>query len=538
MAGMTGAHAGPMKRLVVLLAVAGCSGGGDDDPIQPPEIVETDSGAVRGVHDGALFAFRGIPYAAPPIGDLRFRPPEPPAAWDGVRDATAFGSVCVQPDNFTGSNWTYLGSEDCLTINVWTPDPSPDAELPVLFYIHGGGYFIGSGSGLENDDPALEIDPRHLVADRRAVVVTINYRLGILGFLVHPALAAASGYGGSGNYGFMDQILALRWVKSNIREFGGDPQRVMVFGVSAGGGSTGVMVASPQAAGLVSSAILESPSGMTYPRAEQEAQGNRIAMAASCATAADVIACLRAMDAKTLADVVSLSYQHGVGEASFGPTVDGYILPRTQMDMFAAGEHNHMPLVIGTTAEEFSWLIWGVFPTPITSDTEYRATLEAVFGATAADGLFALYPPGDYPSYQDALSAIYSDFTYTCPAREIARRLSASQDEEVRRYIYTHTFHGGPYAAYRAGHGFDDLTLWGYSPQLDAQEQAMGDTMRRYWHRFAATGSPEGAGDPAWPTYDAATDRYFAIDTPMAVRAGYRTVTCDAWEPWVTSYGR
>ena len=530
-----------MKTLLLVLpiTVVGCAGGcsGDDGEPPDPELVETDRGTVRGFRDGALYSFRGIPYAAPPTGARRLRPPEPAAAWDGVRDATRFGSVCVQPNNFTGSNWTFLGDEDCLTVNVWTPDPSPDANLPVLFYIHGGGYFIGSGSGGELTEVTDPFNPRHLVAQNPAVVVTINYRLGILGFLAHRALAAESGYGGSGNYGFMDQIQALEWVQANIREFGGDPSRVLVFGVSAGGGSTSVMVAARQAAGLFSSAVLESPAGITYGKAEMEAQGDRVATAAGCATAPDVTACFRGLDAKALASSVSTSYEHGVGQAYFGPTVDGHILPRTLIDIYASGDYNRVPLIVGTTAEEFSWIIWGVFPTPITTDAEYRQTIVSVFGEAAADNMIALYPPADYPSHQDALSAIYSDFTYTCPAREITRRMAASQPG-VRRYIYTHTFRRGPNAVYRASHGFDDLMVWGAATDLDAEEQALAETMRRYWFRLAATGTPEGAGDPPWPTYDIARDSYVALDTPIAQRAGYRTVHCDAWEAFVVGSGR
>src|SRR5690606_22015473 len=245
----------------------------------------------------------GVPYAAPPLGPLRFAPPAAPEPWTEVRDASQVGSICLQP--------TGAGAEDCLTLNVYRPaQRDPSAALPVMVWIHGGSFVIGAGSGY---------DPRRLVEENGIVVVTLNYRLGVLGFMAHPALTAESPEGLSGDYGLMDQQAALRWVRDNIAAFGGDPAQVTIQGQSAGGASVCAQLASPPAAGLFARAVIQSASCASAPLALAEAQGTALASALGCGDAASVAECLRALPANALAAAAT--------GALFGPIVGGEFLP-------------------------------------------------------------------------------------------------------------------------------------------------------------------------------------------------------------------
>jgi para-nitrobenzyl esterase len=351
-------------------------------------VVTTASGPVRGTREGASRAWKGIPYAAPPLGSLRFRAPQPPAAWSEVRDATAFGSGCVATsvDLQSGGNQVIGGDEDCLTLNVWAPSQPPAAPAPVLVFIHGGFYQQGSSADTFGDVPSY--DGAYLTSHQPVVVVTINYRLGALGFLASAALAAADPDHRAGNYGLLDQIAALRWVSANIAAFGGDPARFLVFGQSAGGLSVCNLLASPLAAGLFSRALIESGGCYAYPRATALLVGARVVRAVGCQGAADVPACLRAVPAALVATAVapySWAYE-------FAPSVDPGVLEQP-MAVLAAGRSNPVPVVIGTNANELGSMMSAYVDSPIRTDADYRAALAAEFGAALGDRVYARYRP-------------------------------------------------------------------------------------------------------------------------------------------------
>ncbi|MDC0744149.1 carboxylesterase/lipase family protein [Polyangium mundeleinium] len=501
-----------------------------------PGIVATDSGLVRGTMEGASWVYRGIPYAAPPTGDLRWKPPALAACWEGVRDASAFGAKCPQIDEKTKMA---IGEEDCLSLNVWAPDVQEgSAPLPVLFFVHGGGNIQGSSSEtLPGGAPIY--NGQDLAESQKAVVVTINYRLGALGFLALPELAAESPVAASGNYGLQDQMAALQWVQKNIGAFGGDPARVLLFGESAGALDTLTLMASPLAKGLFAAALAESGGTTSTPKQDAEAAMSERVAESSCGSAADKLACLRG---KTPAELLAeLPGSVGIGSVSigsdaskYGPVIDGYVLPKATLSTFTAGEHNHVPLVIGTNGEE---LAKGM-AIEVSTAAQFENVIKQSFGPLAPEVL-AAYPVGDYPTPQDALVALYSDLRFNCPNRSIARAVAGSQSEAVYRYFFTRrakTAQGENPAAHAVEllyvfHTLTDIAL--FTPA--AEDVALSDAMMGYWGRFAAKGDPNGGGAAAWPPYDAQKDTHIVLDSPISSGEGVRKTQCDAWEQIVAA---
>lgn len=316
-------------------------------------LVVTERGPVRGVDEGDTWSWKGIPYAAPPVGQLRWRPPEPPACWSGVLDADAFGPKCLQ----RGENGEVVGAEDCLTLNVWAPKgDAPEGGWPVMVFVHGGGNVQGSSSETVPGGAPL-YDGRFLAQREGVVVVTLNYRLGALGFLAHEALSAESSDGGSGNYGLMDQIAALEWVRDNVAGFGGDPTRVMLFGESASGVDALALLASPLAEGLFRAVLVQSGGARGLPLDEAEAEGAERVAETSCGDAEDVLACLRDLDGSTIVEtmpgVVGIGeLELGAGSRVFGPVVDGRVLEQPPLQAVEAGAHHAVPFVVGTNLDE------------------------------------------------------------------------------------------------------------------------------------------------------------------------------------------
>lgn len=510
------------------------------DVANTPGLVATDRGYAIGVQDYGVWSWRGIPYAAPPVGDLRWRAPEPAECWGGAPRFDTFGPKCPQL-SITGPNSTEaIGDEDCLTVNVWSPVEGNDGDArPVMVFIHGGANIVGSSSEpLLGQEGRYIYDGRHLAARGDAVVVTFNYRLGMLGFLSTPELDVESGRGASGNYGLMDQVAALRWVQTNISAFGGDPGRVMVFGESAGALNTCMMVATPLAEGLFHSALMQSGGCPDTPKAAIQATSSEAAELAGCGDVEGQAACLRAVNALDLVEAapgnVGVGPSANTSDLSWGPNTDGYVLPQGPLDMIASGAHNDVPLVVGSNADEMASP--ALNRVTIEDEAQYISTVElvgAAFGDDAPDRILEVYPASDYPTPNDAWVQVLTDAWFTCSARSIARTVADAQQAPVYRYFYTHrpqTRDGEG----RATHGIELLYVFRtledipfyYPPATDAR---VADTLMDAWLSFAATGSPKTDATD-WPEYDRATDPVQILSDPPEATQDVRGVKCDLWD--------
>lgn len=505
---------------------AGGSGGGQGcvTSVKPePGTVITQTGAVTGAKVGTTWAWKGIPYAAPPVGDLRWKRPQPHACWEDARPAIDFGPICLQADADGG----VVGSEDCLSVNIWAPeDASADKPAPVMFYIHGGGNTQGSASNQVGN--VYLFDGQALSEQNRVVVVTIQYRLGPMGWLAHPAFAEGEP-AAAGNYGAHDQVSALRWVKENIASFGGDPARTLVFGESAGAVNTCMMLATPLAKGLFSSALMQSGGCVAQPKVTAESFASEWATMAGCEGEADPAACLRAMSAEDVQLLVPSPIDLAGKQGPFQPIVDGVLLPKAPQEILDAGEHNHVPFVVGANENETAQAV------PDMTEAEYEALITATF-ATFADEVLAEYPASEFPTPRDAYVAVTSDAKFICGARRIARAVRAGQSEPVFRYHFTHVLDNvGPMGKKNgAFHGvelffvFNHLNVAGYSPS--AGEVELATALGGYWSRLADAGDPNGAGAVTWPVYDAAKDSYLRLDTTITAEEGVHTDRCDFWD--------
>jgi para-nitrobenzyl esterase len=490
-------------------------------------VVTVDTGALRGARDGETWSFKGVPYAAPPLGRLRWRAPEPAPSWSGVRDASGFGYVCMQSATSSDPGGTPMGSEDCLTLNVWRPaNAASDKKLPVLVFIHGG--FFSWGASSFREDGVFDYDGAYLAEHSNAVVVTMNYRLGPFGFLAHKALSAESKRG-SGDYALLDQIAALQWVKRNVAVFGGDPSHVMVFGQSAGAISVAMLVSSPHAKGLFSSALMVSGNANAIPLARAERHGADLANKLDCAGDDDaILACMRE---KSAASIIALGGQSfDPGQATWGPVVDGDVVPRDPQEVVERGEQNHVPLVVGVTSNEMSTMIYHYLKsTPVKT----KADLNAALVARGWQKLARYYPVDDDARALPQFTAMLTDWGFTCPSRAFAAAASRTQKEPVRRYVYAHTFDEGPLAKFGAGHGMDLRLLFHDAPHapFSAREEALSSAMIRYVARFAKTGDPNGGDDTAWPALSSSSSSaYLALDTPITTAADDRDAQCAIYE--------
>jgi para-nitrobenzyl esterase len=487
-------------------------------------ILASDHGVIAGEQLADLVAFRGIPYAAPPVGELRFRPAAAPACVPGVSERTTLGPRCVQlVKDKNGAVTDTIGDEDCLTLNVWTPGLD-DAARPILVFIHGGGNTIGG-----SDDPLY--DGAALAAAQDLVVVTLNYRLGALGFLVHPELAAESPDAVSGNYAISDQIAALAWVQAHAARLGGDPQRVLLFGESAGAVDTCTLIGSPLAAGLFSRAIVQSGACNERSLAQLRKDiADEWLASSGCDT--DVPACLRARPASELVNLTPDGYPDvaALGQG-WGPHVDGHVVPTTSLAAMQAGTHNQVPVIFGSNAAETANAV------PPLSDANYEALVKATFGPFA-DEVLAAYPLADYPDARAAYVALSSDLKFVCNARRAARAAAAGQQLPVRRYNFAYdayttapgvtpvAFHGLELVYIFAGWAGVQLGNFDYKPNQD--DLAMSTIMQSAWARFAATGDP--GADLAWPAYAAVTDDHAILDIPPATGQHLREAQCDFWD--------
>jgi para-nitrobenzyl esterase len=491
-----------------------------------PLVVRTTAGLVRGLsrsNGGAQFL--GIPYAEPPVGPLRWRAPVPKKSWTGVRDAIAFGSSCSQP--LLGGAWNRYdaehSSEECLYLNVITPVWPASKPLPVMFWMHGGANQGGSGSGsLYNDGTLL---------NHGVLIVTINYRLDIFGFFAHPALTRESTQHASGNYGLMDQILALQWVHDNIARFGGDPGNVTVFGQSAGSIDTGLLMVSPLARGLFQKAIAESgapfyPVLAPFDQAEQA--GEQFAASFDIPAGQDPIEFLRQVSPQ---DLIANASKAVWGNPPVGPIVDGWVIPRSPEETFKSGEEAPIPLLLGTTTREF-----GASESP----DALRQAIEDYAGNLAPQALTLYGLAGDGqgtadPLYGPAGVQWNADVEFHCPISTEAIWHTAAHHPTFE-YELDHAIPGQE--AKGALHSADLPYVFGSFPKsgniagnFGPVDIHLADLMENYWTNFAKDGDPNGAGLPHWPEFDA-SQLYliFTEDGQSVASTGpLRTPQCDLY---------
>jgi para-nitrobenzyl esterase len=490
--------------------------------------VQLIDGLVEGVVDGETFSFRGLPYAAPPVGVLRWAPPAPPLPWTGVRAAAHFGSDCTQ----VGNDGEPGGTEDCLFLNLWTPTTSTAGARPVMVFIHGGG--LSQGSGAQPIYAGAD-----LARNTQTIVVTFNYRLGALGFLAHPALSAEVTPSTSGNYGALDQLAALAWVRQNIARFGGDPTKVTLFGESAGATSVATLLTSPLAKGLFARVILQSAAFTAHPTlSTAEAVGDALASELGCASAPDVVGCLRALPANTVLEKslpLNLRFQtllEAPRPYRFLPVIDGQVLTGQPLATFRSGGHHPVPVMIGNNATEAGYFALNRTIPRVTDLASYRAALDQLFGSKATSVL-ATYPAATDSAAFGAYLAALSDAVMLCRARTVARALIQGQTEPVYRFHFTQTLRG-PQRVYGSFHTLELFflfrTLAAYSYAPDSRELAVSDSMQGYWGRFAATGDPNGGNATAWPLFVTGSDDTLELGETQAVLKNLRTDQCDFWD--------
>jgi para-nitrobenzyl esterase len=447
-----------------------------------PAPAKTEQGLVQGVSEGGLTIYKGIPFAAPPVGDLRWRAPQPAAKWDGVRQATEFAPMAVQGDK---------GAEDCLYLNIWTPAKSATERLPVMVYIYGGGFGGGSASDAWTSGERL--------AAKGVVAVNIAYRVGPLGFLAHPELSAESPEHVSGNYGILDQIAALQWVQKNIAAFGGDPNKVTIFGESAGAISVSILCASPLAKRLFAGAISQSggsfgpPRPTTYPGEnmkrlpDAERDGEAYAKGA------------------TIAELRKLPPDKLPGGRGW-PIIDGWAIPDDQHKLYEAGKYNDVPVLVGYNSDE------GASFWPPKTPEEYIANVHKRYGKFA-DALIKAYPVGA-DSVPKTARDLARDAGFGWHTWSWARLQSRTGKSKVF-YYYFDQHPDYPKGSPKAGHGSPHAQDVSYvfqhldpnNPDTTKSDLAISGAMSTYWTNFAKHGDPNGKGLPAWPAFSESTPR-------------------------------
>jgi para-nitrobenzyl esterase len=460
------------------------------------EPIRTENGLVSGIAGAfpEVRVFKGIPFAAPPVGDLRWRPPQPAKNWDGVRAADKFSANCMQRQAGGGAFPPYGGdrsatemSEDCLYLNVYTTAGSSSDKRPVMVWIHGGAYTSGAGAIYQGED----------LARKGVVVVTVNYRLGVFGFLAHPELTKESANHSSGDYAFLDQIAALKWVQKNIAAFGGDPSRVTIFGESAGSWSVNNLVATPLAKGLFQRAIGESGGQFTITRmlADAEQAGGRFGEAAGASS----LSALRAMPA------AALNSANGFQTSA---TVDGWVFPQDVMSLFKAGKQNDVPVIIGSNANEGS-----IFTQESVTGASFKEQMARQYGADAEAAL-KLYPFTTDQEARAAQAASMRDRTFGWEMRTWARLQTQTGKSKVYLYYLSHVpplpnaawlgaQHGAeiPYAFNWPNGKHSTMVPW------TENDKKLADQVSAYWVNFATTGDPNGKDLPKWNAYSVKDDQ-------------------------------
>ncbi|WP_248324783.1 carboxylesterase/lipase family protein [Caballeronia sp. Sq4a] len=495
---------------ILAAALSACGGGGSSNSADPT-IAMTADGAVQGVAANGVVAYKGIPFAAPPVGSLRWRPPQPVSAWSGVRQATSFVHDCMQTSG-PNSALTVAPSEDCLYLNVWRPQNSTGKNLPVMVWIYGGAYVVGGTSMPKYDGTQF--------AKEGVVIVTVNYRLGRFGFFAHPALTAAAAQSGEtlANYGYMDQIAALKWVQRNISNFGGDPTNVTIFGESAGGEAIHNLLTSPLASGLFAKAINESGNGRVnqyYGRtltrnaktvgASAEEQGASFASGlginGSDASSLDALRALSADQVLGGLDTSTLNTSHSLATFSGGAVIDGKLVVDEPENQYKAGHFAKIPLMIGVNSADLGFSTQGI----TTKEQAY-----AIFGPQNLSAAAAAFDPTGTASVASIESQISRVITMDEPARFVAR-IFTSNGAPTYLYRFSYVAQSIKNSVAGATHGaeipyvFDTLSSI-YGTAVTSQDEQVARNMIAYWTAFAKTGNPSNAGLTNWPAYNIALD--------------------------------
>jgi para-nitrobenzyl esterase len=475
---------------------------------QEPKPVPTDAGPVQGSVENGITIYKGIPFAAPPLGDLRWRAPTSPAPWKEVVHADKFAPACMQVPIVMPA----LGldpvtvNEDCLYLNVWTPAKTPKDKLAVMVWIYGGGFTIGATSLKQYDGANL--------AKKDVVLVSIAYRLGQFGFLASPKLSAEQG-GHSGNYGLLDQIAGLQWVKKNIAAFGGDPHRVTIFGESAGGIAVSMLAASPLAKGLFTGVISESGGNFGPEKHANEGGTNMVSLATAEKNGA---AYLSKLGAASIADARKKTAEEVVKASNPGlggswPIFDGYVLPGDQYKLYEAGEYNDTPVLIGSNADE------GALFVATTTSAVYQSQIKAGYG-DYSDKIFAAYPADTDANALRSARDMFRDATFAWPTWAWARLQSKTGKGKVYVYYFSHRppYPNAPqFKDWGAAHGGEISFVFGnFSAAMPAgaADLKVVDEVSSYWTNFAKTGDPNHAGLPAWPAFTDANQQVMDLNDP------------------------
>src|SRR5262245_2967671 len=477
--------------------------------------VKVEGGLISGAEVDGVRSFKGIPFAAPPVGELRWKAPQPVIAWQGTRECNDFGPDCPQAPYPQGSlfySQPRKQSEDCLYLNVWTAAKQGE-KRPVMVWIHGGALTRGSGATRTYNGTNF--------AKKGVVLVTVNYRLGPLGYLAHPELSAESPQHASGNYGVLDQIAALKWVQRNIAAFGGDPKRVTIFGESAGSWSVNVLVASPLAKGLFHRAIGESGGTFGPMTSLKEDRGRltsaeKVGAAFAKAAGADSIKALREVPAEKIIEIFSNDPEGR--KFRTGPNVDGWALPDEIRNLFAQGKQNDVPVIVGSNANEMTSLTTPAI-VPQTME-EYRKRVEAQYGEMIKQ-FDAVYPVRSEQDIAAAILGSMRDSTFTLPMRSWARATSTGRSKAYL-YLFSHvppnpnSKYLGAYHAGEIAYVFDNLNR--QNSLLQEADFKLAGMMSSYWVNFATTGDPNGKGLSKWMPYNRDAEPYLDFGDPVQLR--------------------
>ena len=476
------------SAIALFMALSGCTG----DKLSEATVTLND-GVIQGTVENGVAVFRGIPFAAPPVGELRWKAPQPVVPWEGILKADKYAPVPVQ----VKARW--MGdvdmSEDCLYLNVWTPAKSSGEKLPVMVWIYGGGFSNGGTAGTDGSN----------IAANGVIMVSVAYRVGALGFLALPELSAESEHGVSGNYGLLDQIAGLKWVQENIEAFGGDPAKVTIFGESAGAISVSMLCASPLCKGLFRGAISQS-GGSFGPVSDSRGMGEYVASLKGAEQTG--VEFKERMGVNSLAELRALEYEKWLDDplsqmGGFWPAVDGYVIAGDQYRLYQEGKYNDVNVIAGTNSDEGSMFVQPMEP------AQYEELIKASFGPMA-DRALELYPGNDQMEVYHSLSDIFRETAFAWPTYAWTRLQSETGNSKVFVYYFdqyrAEPFYPDGPVPKGAAHASEIAYVFGHpgqNPEAEAsdEEQELSDIMIRYWTNFAKTGDPNGADLPAWPEY-------------------------------------